>query len=430
MSDSPLDAYSLAIQLWLDQGLTYKGIAEQIRLTFGVETTEASVRRAIGRNDLSKPTGASVGASDEDQALWDDSVVERAVRALDGLQTDEDRLRDELDVARAEIKRAEQVIKRYREKESFEDRIEKTIRQAITVKPYEPQFYTLSGVAMDGTASEYFLCLSDAHYGEVVNPDEALGIKYDTDIARRRIQHVRDEVAREKSEAINPIRKLTVGVLGDMLSGNIHHELAVTNEMVMVEQATEMAYILFNFAQDLCEWFPEVEFIIMPGNHPRTTQKPQFKKKYDNWEYVMGKMVEGMVGAAQMDTLTIQVPKDMTYVHEVFDYRIAMMHGDGIQSNSFAGIPFYGMRNRREAIQSLLSQVGQERVDLFVMGHFHQHLYWSGECDIIVNGSIKGGDEFGIGTRLSAPDPVQVLLEWHPDRGIVGQKHITLKHVT
>lgn len=52
---SPLDSYVAAIQLYLNQGLNYKQIAEQLKVDFEVETSETSVRRAIDRHGLERP---------------------------------------------------------------------------------------------------------------------------------------------------------------------------------------------------------------------------------------------------------------------------------------------------------------------------------------------------------------------------------------
>jgi len=417
-----LDPYIEQLKQWATEpDITWEELAERVN-NLGGQTSEASIRRFFKKHKLSK-SGAQ-----------DNSSLARALRTTEGVQTVEDKLRDELDIAKAELKTAEQVIKRYRERETIEERIVDTIDTALADRAVDFSQPVLSKPRFKGAKSvphEFVLMLSDAHYGEVVNPDEALGLKYDTDVCRRRIEEIRDvtfRVAELKGE-VYPIQKITIASLGDMVSGNIHDELEVTNSLTMVDQTVDMAHILFNLCSDMSQVFPEVEMIVKVGNHPRIHKKPRFKGKFDNWEYMMGQMVAGMAKYALPD-VKIVVPKDLVYVHDVFNYRIGMVHGDGVKSNSFAGIPFYGLRNQREAVQALMSQVGQTRIDMFMMGHFHQYVFWGGECDIIINGSIKGGDEYGIGTRLSAPDPEQLLLEWHPKHGVTSKTVIKLGHVT
>lgn len=416
--------YVPKFQSWANDGKTYDEMVNLFAKATGIKTSETAVRRFFKANGLVKPTNVS-----------DPTTVSRAVRALANEQTAEDRLQDERDHLKSQLKQAEVALKRYREQESFEQRLEDHITYAVENNPYtqplsRPKETTGKAKAK---AHEFLLCVSDAHYGEVVKPEEALGLKYDTEIATRRIQHVRDTTFRylELRESVYPVNKITIAVLGDMLSGIIHEELEVTNEIVMVDQATEVAHLLYNLFSDAAARFDEVEMVIMPGNHPRLFKKPRHKQKFNNFEFLMGKMVQSIVNAVNPDNdkLKVIVPRDLIYVHPIFDYRIGMTHGDGVMSNSFAGIPFYGMRNRREAIQALMSQMGQKRLDMLLMGHFHQYVDWKGECDIVINPSIKGGDEFGMSTRYQAPEAMQLLMEWHPEHGRTATNYINLDQI-
>ena len=428
MSESNLVPHLSRLQDLANEGKTYQQMSDLLREEEGVQTSETSVRRAFRTHRLTKPPRPKR----ERKRPEPQTAIQRAARALEGEQTEEDRLLEKVDFYKSELKTAQNVIKRYRDRQGVEERIVRAINYALENSEYDQPLGRPVPRDIDPSARahEFVLMMSDAHYGEWVNPDQAFGIEYNPDIGRRRIQHMRDVTFRyaELREKAYDVQKITVAVLGDMISGVIHEELEVNNEIVMADQVTEMAYLLFNFITDMASVFDAVDMVIIPGNHPRMEKKPRHKGKFNNFEFIMGKMVEGMVNASSDDREDVRVivPRDLVYVHDVFDRRIGMMHGDGVKSNSFAGIPFYGLRNQREAVQALMSQVGESRIDMFMMGHWHQHLYWQGECDILINGSIKGGDEYGISTRLSAPDPVQVLTEWHPEHGLVGQSHITL----
>jgi predicted phosphodiesterase len=273
---------------------------------------------------------------------------------------------------------------------------------------------------------EMVLMLSDAHYPEVVDPDVAMGLKYNGDIFRRRLERTRDVVIRYKElrESAYPIQKLTIAMLGDMISGDIHEELAITNEDPVPVALVSLAHYLHDAFLSLAEVFPEVEVVCIPGNHPRTTMKPRFKQKTTtNYEYILGHFIAALAGKSYK----VQVPKDMVYVHQVFNWRIGLNHGDGVKSNSFAGIPFYGMRQRRDALQSLLRHLGMPPVDFLLMGHFHQPTVLEGtDCTIILNGAMKGGDEYSLGTRLASQEPVQLLLTIHEKHGLTDTSRINL----
>lgn len=156
------------------------------------------------------------------------------------------------------------------------------------------------------------------------------------------------------------------------------------------------------------------------------SKKPSHKHRYNNFDYVLGHFVAALAGK----NYVVQVPKDIVYIHQVFGSRLGLVHGDGVQSASFAGIPWYGMRSRREAIQALLRHLGQPGIDYLLLGHFHQLLYWQGtDCDLIINGAVKGGDEYSIDTRHASTDPVQALLTFHPRHKLTDLSRINLKEI-
>ena len=64
------------------------------------------------------------------------------------------------------------------------------------------------------------------------------------------------------------------------------------------------------------------------------------------------------------------------------------------------------------------------------MGHFHQPTILEGtDCTAIINGAIKGGDEYSIGTRLASNNAVQLLLTFHEKHGLTDTSRINLGKV-
>ena len=405
------------IQAFVDAGLNNHEIAAKY------DVSEAAIRRFRSKHDIKAPEVAPVPKETPP------SVLERAERAAAQQQTLTDRLTDDLDAAKEENRRLTAVVKQLRGRERVEDRIVDQLASASS-RPYVNPLTSIKQTKVAQTRGQHFVALvSDAHGGEYVDPDQALGVEYNWDICVRRLEYIRDTIVKYADLRPYTIEKLWVPVLGDMLSGDIHDELRITNTMTLPEQSIEMGRVLYQMGADLSEYFPQVEFVVMPGNHPRLYKKPSMKNKFASWEYVMGKYVEGLSEASGIKNFTVDVPRDLVKVINVQGKRIGLMHGDGVKSASFAGIPFYGLRQQREAVQALMSQTDQARIDMFCIGHFHQYVYWSGECDIIINGAIKGGDEYSIATRLSMNPPEQVLLEFHPEHGLTSQNRINLGHI-
>lgn len=344
-----------------------------------------------------------------------------------------DRLRVDNATLAGEVRRLRETIIRARDQQVVEDRIVDRIHAAVAEHPYRPTAIPKPqrvGKGAKASPHEMLLLLSDAHYPEVVDPAESLGLCYNPDIARARIAHTFDTVRRyrELRGSAYDVRKLTVAINGDMLSGDIHEELSETNALPMTEALTTLAYLTYDLLRGSLEGFQQVEAVIMPGNHPRLHKKPRAKQKWNNWEYVYGQLIKAL--AVKEPRLTITVPKAIVYRHQIFDYTVGISHGDGVKAQSFAGIPHYSMARRQNAIQALLKDLGEKQLDLLVYGHFHQLIYDEGQgCSLIINGSVKGGDEYGISSRYSAPRPVQALVTWHPRHGITDLSRINLDHI-
>lgn len=357
-----------------------------------------------------------------------ETPVEKSERVFKGLQTTEERLQFEVEELGRELKKAYKVISAHELEYNAEQRLHEGILKVIGDNPYRPAFQPAPKLDKVEDPHEMVLMVSDAHYGEYVDPEALFGVSYTPEICTLRMEHLRNKTIRYKEmrDPVYTTQKLTIAVLGDMISGNIHDELDRTNLMPISSQWAEMAHMLANLGFSLREHFADVEMIIIPGNHPRIRRKPYFKQKWDNFEYMMGLYVQALVG----DAFTVTVPKSMIHTHDVLGFKIGMSHGDGYKSNSFAGIPFYGLAQRRSAFQAARKELGFEPIDMLMMGHFHQLLWWPGRgCDVIINGSIKGPDEYAFDNFAGAEPARQGLLTLNQDHGVTAIEVIDLGHI-
>lgn len=347
---------------------------------------------------------------------------------LTGTETPEERLLRENTQLRNELKKANASITQFQGLKTVEDRLAKDVLEFITKNPYRPTIIKPQRKAPTSGDHEMMLVLSDAHFPEVVDPDAAMGLSYGPDVCMKRLQYIADKTIRYKQlrQSAYPVRKLTVACVGDMLGGDIHEELEITNAMPLSQATVELGYALHDMGLSFASEFEQVEFIVIGGNHSRTTKKPRAKQKWNNWEYVLGHLVKALAGSS----FDVVVPKSLVYRHRIFDKVIGLTHGDGVKSNSFAGIPFYGLRQRQEAMQSMLRQLGQDQLDHLVMGHWHTWVDMDGgSCQVFVNPSIKGGDEYSIGTLYKVSQPAQGLMTFHTKHGLTDISRITLSHV-
>lgn len=256
---------------------------------------------------------------------------------------------------------------------------------------------------------ELVLLLGDLHIGEVVDLEETGGISsFNLDIAKRRIEYTIEKailIAKEKQKGYH-YRKLNVFLLGDLISGIIHDELRESNEVGVVKQMLFAIEVLAPSILRLCQEFPEVRVTSIVGNHGRVKEKYYFKgKANNNYDYLVSKMLEQLT--AKQENLSWNIPESFWAIEEVCGNKFMLSHGDFVRS--WAGIPWYGLSRSYMKWRVLCSDYGID-FDHFVIGHFHNpNVFTMVRGKMIVNGSIKGGDEYAIGAIAAACDPVQIM---------------------
>jgi hypothetical protein len=361
-------------------------------------------------------------------ALQREQSIAAAGRHVSGTESAEDVLRRENAHLRADVRKTTHTLEELEKRSTVEDRLVENIFQFIQAHPYRPVIAKPAVKPGKASDHEMMILLSDAHFPEVVDPAATMGIAYNADICKRRIEHIRNTVIRYRdlrASAYN-VRKLTIAVNGDMLSGSIHEELEITNEQPISQALVDMAYMLHDVGLSTAEVFPEVQMIVMPGNHPRISQKPRSKQKWNNWEYVLGHFV----AALSHNKYSVSVPKDLVYRHRIFEKTIGLTHGDGAKVQSFAGIPFYSMERRQTKLQAMLRSIKQSQLDMLCYGHFHQLIFQEGMgCSLVVNGSVKGPDEYVMNTMYAGEAPVQALLTFHARHGLTDLSRINLAQI-
>ncbi len=272
--------------------------------------------------------------------------------------------------------------------------------------------------------------LSDLHNGEVVDADViGIGDGFDADILRQRLGRwikkvlLMIDIWRTGRE----IPRLVVLLDGDMISGIIHDELEITNDLNIVEQTSETAMLVASAIAQISAYFPGgVHVSCTVGNHGRTKQKKEMKEPQVSWDAVCYQMMaQFLVG---YDHITFDIPKSKWAITSIENMNWLHWHGDGIKS--WAGIPYYGIdravKNIREALM-----IGDKTFDSLAMGHFHvpfTHPLPTGK--LVVNGCFKGGDEYAMNGLFKHTDPVQHIYLVSTSKGHIETAELFLKGQT
>lgn len=116
--------------------------------------------------------------------------------------------------------------------------------------------------------NDILLILSDLHIGQTF---ETFFGKYNTDIARNRLQQLLDEVL--SIQKTHNSEKCYVSLQGDLISGNIHKSIQVTNRENVIEQIKIATELISSFCYELSKHFRVVFMTNASGNHTRIDKK-------------------------------------------------------------------------------------------------------------------------------------------------------------
>ena len=259
--------------------------------------------------------------------------------------------------------------------------------------------------------------LSDCHYDEVVRPEEVDWVNgYDREIAVQRTMTYFENLITLSRDYINGIliEGLVVPLLGDCVSGNIHEELTQTNETGIIETVLFWTEIMAAGFELLLEHFPKIYVPCVVGNHGRLTYKPRMKHRaQDNFDFLIYHMLARHFRTKGVKEIEFAISEGADFKYQLYKTRYQLSHGDQFRGGSgIAGIfsPLmlgHHRKSRKEAAK-------KTPYDHLLMGHWHQlrDMYY-----IIVNGSLKGYDEFAEIMNFDIEPPQQAFWLTDPQWG-------------
>ena len=183
------------------------------------------------------------------------------------------------------------------------------------------------------------LVLSDLHLDERVDLDEMMGMNaYDRDIAHARLERIvngavdlsKNYVAGTKLEGI------VVPLLGDIITGDIHEELARTNEAPVPATIVHWVPALASALRYLADEFGAVHVPTVDGNHDRTNKRTPAKKRAESSNAWI--IYNWLADTLRDDPrVTFQISTAAEQLVEVQGMRFLLSHGDSFRSSGGVG---------------------------------------------------------------------------------------------
>lgn len=288
------------------------------------------------------------------------------------------------------------------------------LHDAVTAaKPRPPKW--LAPKKSGGQKAIVCTILSDLHFDEVVRPEEVQGLnEFNREIAEERLEAYFQNVVKVSKHYLSGVdyEGMVLCLGGDMFSGLLH-DLQETNDDTLFGSLLRLSELLTAGLVLLASEFSRVHVPVVVGNHGRLTRKPRTKRRArDNADWLLGHMV---ARAVNDERVTFDIPDSPDCRFDVYGTRFLLTHGD--QTKGGGGIGGIWPPIKRMVAKKRAQYVA-DPFDVVVMGHWHQ-LTWGG--DFIVNGALKGFDEYAMVSAFAPERPQQALWLVTPEHGITVQ---------
>lgn len=252
---------------------------------------------------------------------------------------------------------------------------------------------------IENKKSKYaILMFSDWHYGALCDSQWNY---YDTNVAKERAEQL---VVKTQSYILSlGITDLIVEINGDMCEGMINIGNRVASEESVVEQIINVSKLLSKCILSLKPYVNSIKVVTTLGNHGRLT--PNRKEQADereNFEMLIPEFLRLTLG----DDIPIVTSQGLDFVKYEFDDKIiCLSHGHHDKNKS--------------AIDNMI-RVYKVVPDEIHLGHWH-HMSDLNDSNIhvVVNGSIKGVDDFGLKVTRCTTQPSQNLIVYGKDRMMI-----------
>jgi hypothetical protein len=262
--------------------------------------------------------------------------------------------------------------------------------------------------------------LSDLHVGEVVRPEEMNGYnKFNATIARQRVRAFFENQIKLTRTYMKGIKYdgAVVAVAGDVVSGGIHDELRETDELSVYQSAELALDWIGSGIETLKSEFGRVSLYFVPGNHGRyggQKRVPSKKVGASNADTHIGRML--FRDFRNTSGVSVVVAEGISVDFAIYKTRFRLEHlypakgGSGI-SGALSPLLL------RVARQRLVANAEGTPFDILMGGHFHTLMMLPG-FGLIVNGALKGYDEYARQSAFAPEPPQQAFWITTPEKGV------------
>lgn len=171
--------------------------------------------------------------------------------------------------------------------------------------------------------NDMIVCLSDLHLGTSYYSYDGC---YDSKIAKDRLNQYLSEIV--DIQKTHSAENCVVLLLGDLISGNIHSTISVTNKENVIEQVKFACEYISDFVYELGKHFNNVEVRGVSGNHSRIKEKKEDALLGERLDSLIIWFIKSMLKNADNVTVYDEDIDDTISIFFIRDKSYFGVHGD------------------------------------------------------------------------------------------------------
>lgn len=350
-------------------GLNNEEIGKLCNEAFGVKWTESAHRKKT-QNYLKGYNDAKAELGNADLQLQ--NMIDENKRLIKEVKKEKQKLSDE----RIEFNRQ---IRQEARKESYADMVKR-----IICEDTEPMNISLHYTFFNGGTD--LLChLTDIHTG--IEIDNWKNV-FNEDVLKQRIEKYTSDIL--------DIRGLHQSqdcylVIGEILSGLIHSNLRLQNNMDLMEQFKYVSELISSMLVRLANNFNHVYVYTTPGNHSRVSPKKEEALDGENMDVLLPFYLKAR----------LQNVGNISICENKIEPEIAMFNIRG--NNVFSA---HGHKDSPANVVQNFTMMFGIKPDIVLLGHRHTNgLTTVYDTKVIESGSVSGADQYAVSIRkVSKPE--------------------------
>lgn len=278
--------------------------------------------------------------------------------------------RQKLSDARVEYNRQ---IRQEARKESYSEMVKRIICENVEPTDLKVQYHTFN------SNTDLLVHLTDIHTGIEIN---TWNNTFNQDILKERIEKFTSEIL--KIRDLHKSENCYL-VIGEILSGIIHNNLRLQNNMDLMEQFKYVSELISAMLIRIANHFNNIYIYVTPGNHSRISPKKEDALDGENMDVLLPFYLKAR----------LQNIKNIDICENNIDSEIAMFNIRG--NNIFAS---HGHKDAPASVVQNFTMMFGIKPDIVLLGHRHLNgLTTVYNAKVIESGCCSGTDQYAMSIR-------------------------------